>query len=298
MNRYACVLALVLILLTSGCTEGGDIFSLFGLDLTPGEPVYIKAENLKLKVEVVPYEIYEGQSTTLFFDLSNDGNMTVTDINVEMTDIGDFSAQETSRQVVELEDGEMESWNWKLDSGGIDIFDEKIYSFRYKIDYKSSSSSMYDIVAMSEDEYTRLERQGTLEKEINLSYFKTKAPVEIDLSISKTQPLFEGLDFYLYVELNDFGGGKVNQIGSGELYVYYPDFLEFVESSDFTNESTPQGNRLVLSRPLEFLNKETKKATCKFMVKSVGVRDIGQFKAETSYIYINYKTINVKVKPK
>ncbi len=298
MTRYVIILALALVLFTSGCTEGGDVFSLFGLDLTPGEPVYIKAENLKLKVEAVPYEMYEGQTTTLFFDLSNEGNMTVTDISVEMTDIGDFSAQETSISIGELEEGEMESWNWKLGSSGIDIFDEKTYSLRYKIGYKSSSYSLYDVVAMSEDEYTRLERQGTLEKEINLSYFKTKAPVEIDLSVSKTQPLFEGLDFYLYVELSDLGGGNLNQIESGELYVYYPDFLEFVESSDFTSESTQEGNRLVSKRPLEFLNKATKKATCKFRVKSVNVRDMGQFRAETSYIYTNYKTINVKLKPK
>jgi|GEM_PF-2113523 len=296
MSKHVSILAvfavLMLVVFSSGCTDENLRFSIFGLDLGPGEPVYTKYENIRIEAEVIPAEVYEDKSTTLFFDLYNEGNTTLKDINLEMTDLGGFTSSETSKHISELKEEDAENWEWILSSGHSDLHEERNEVLRYKMDYSSTSSALYDIVAMSESEYTRLERQGTLEQEISLFYFKTKSPIEIDISLSKEQPIFEDLEFYLYVTLRDMGSGTIDEVD--DLVVYYPDFLEFVESNDFNNE----GDKLSLKRPLEFFDKETKKATCKFRMKSVDIRNTGQFRAEANYIYTYYKTINIKVKPK
>lgn len=292
MSKYPHILALVLIIFISGCVEGSPRFSIFGLDIGPGEPTYTTSENLRIETEAIPSEIYEGKSTTIFFDIYNTGNSTLKDINLKMTDFGDFTASETSKHIPELKENKTETWSWKFQSTDLGILDERGQTLRYKLYYNSESSALYDIVVMSEDEYTRLERQGNLEEDIRLFYYKTKSPVEIDISISKDQPIFEGLEFYLYVKLKDGGLGTIQEIEN--LDIFYPDFVEFIESNDFTGG----GGKLSLAKPLSFLNKETKKTTCKFKASGVNVRDIGQFKVQANYIYNYYKTINVKIKPK
>lgn len=287
---------MVLIVFISGCVEGESTFSIFGLDIGPGDPLYTTSENLRIETEVIPSEIYEGKSTTLFFDIYNTGNTTLKSINAEITDLGGFTASESSKFIDELEEGEIESWSWKLDSGHTEVHSNINQVLRYKLSYNSNSYAMYDIVAMSEDEYTRLEREGKLDEEINLFYYKTKSPVEIDLSISKDQPLFEGLELYLYVTLSDMGTGTVKQINARDLVIYYPsDIITYQESSDLSN---PEEGKLLLRYDTKFYNKKTKKLTCKFKVNDVNIRDIRQFKVNANYIYDYYKTINIKVKPK
>ncbi|MCK4634496.1 MAG: hypothetical protein KAT37_01340 [Candidatus Aenigmarchaeota archaeon] len=296
MNKHAYILAMVLIVFISGCVEGESTFSIFGLDIGPGDPLYTTSENLRIETEVIPSEIYEGKSTTLFFDIYNTGNTTLKSINAEITDLGGFTASESSKFIDELEEGEIESWSWKLDSGHTEVHSNINQVLRYKLSYNSNSYAMYDIVAMSEDEYTRLEREGKLDEEINLFYYKTKSPVEIDLSISKDQPLFEGLELYLYVTLSDMGTGTVKQINARDLVIYYPsDIITYQESSDLSN---PEEGKLLLRYDTKFYNKKTKKLTCKFKVNDVNIRDIRQFKVNANYIYDYYKTINIKVKPK
>ncbi len=296
MNKHVYILALVLIVFISGCVEGGPTLSIFGLDIGPGDPTYTTSENLRIEVEAIPSEIYEGKTTTLFFDIQNTGNTTLKSINAEITDLVGFTASESSKSIDELEEGETESWSWKLDSGHMEVHSDMNQVLRYKLSYNSNSSAWYDMIAMSEDEYIRLERQGKLDEEINLFYYKTKSPVEIDLSISKDQPLLEDLEFYLYVTLSDMGMGTVKQIDAGDLVIYYPsDIITYQESSDLSN---PEEGKILLRRDTKFYTKKTKKLTCKFKVNDVNIRNIGQFKVNANYIYDYYKTINIKVKPK
>ena len=294
MKIQYVIILLILTVLISGCVGGGDVFSFMGLDIGPKEAIYTASENLQVETEAVPDEIYGGEDTTIFFDIYNRGNTTVKDINLEMTDWGDFEPQgETRKHIDEMKEGDTETWKCKFNSK--EVYNERTITLRYELSYNSNSTSMYDVAMMSEEEYTRLKRGGGLEG-INLFYYKTKTPVEIDLSISREQPLFEGSEFYLYVQLNDVGKGVVDSIAPGNLVLYYPsDIIKFEGSNDFTG-----GNgKLVLSRPLKFTKKQTKKIACKFTVKdNINIRETGQFKAETNYIYTYHKTISVKVKPK
>ncbi len=293
MKSYFLILFLSLVLLTSGCITGGDVFSQLGLDMGPDEPKYNQYEDLDVDVEAIPNVVYEGKSTILYFDLYNSGNTTLEDINVEMTDLVDFtSLGATSEYIIEMEEGDMENWEWKLDLSD-EIHSSQRETLRYRVNYKSKASSMYDVIAMTEEEYGRLERQGRT-GEINLYYYKTKTPVEIDLSISKPQPLYEGLELYFYVQLINRGSGMPEEEISGtDLVIEYPDFLINPQCNDFT----AGGGQMILNTPLKFKNGRTKKATCKFTVGSVDVREKGQFKAEANYIYNYYKTINIEVKP-
>ncbi len=287
------VLTLVSIVFVSGCTESGGKFSIFGLEFGPGESRYTQYENMIIETEIIPPEVYEGKSATVFFDIYNEGNTTLRDINLRITDLAGFTTPETSMFINEIKEGETGGWSLVFNSAHTDVRYERDQTIRYMVDYRSNSSATYDIAVMSEEEYTRLERQEAL-NETNLFYFKTKSPVEIDISISKEQPIFEGLEFYFYVTLNDLGGGSIDSVQ--DLAVYYPSSLvEFVESNDFRKEAD---GKMVLKKPLDFYNKETKKTTCKFRAKSVNISNVGQFKAETNYIYEYHKTINIKVKPK
>ena len=290
MNRYASVPILFLVLLAAGCVDVGPQLSIFGLEIGPGEPVYTTHENLILETQTIPEDVYEGRSTTIFFDVHNRGNVTI-NIELEMTDIGEFSTPQISKSIDELEEGEMETWNWKLDSNH-DVHDELKQELRYELSYESESSALYDLIAMSEDEYVRLEREGRL-GETELFYYKTNSPVDIDLSLSKEQPFFGGLEFYLYLSFTDLGGGAVDSLSGDDVTVHYPSFLEFVESSDFQSSD----GVLTLSRPLEFYNKKTKKTSAKFRVSGIKVSEIEQFRVEANYIYTYHKTINIKIKP-
>jgi len=296
MKLYPHLVLLVLIVLISGCVGNNSILSAIGLDISPTESFYIGSENLNLDVEAIPDEVYEGKTTTLYFDLENTGDIDIRDINLEMTDINQFTGSEDTKKIDILRKGDTYSWNWDFSLPDDIVEDERDVSLRYVFDYKSNTSSIYEIVAMTQAEYSRLERDGDIESMYNLSYFKTKSPVEIDISISKEQPIFEDLEFYLYIELRDTDDGYIENIKTGGLTVEYPDFLEFVKSSDFVDE--PANNRISLSRALSFIDKETKKAACKFRVKDVNIVSSGQFKAEASYLYGYYKTLNIKLKPK
>lgn len=288
-------LLVALLVFTSGCTEGEAVLSAFGMDISP-EPSYSVNENLILETEVIPSEVYEGEKATIYFDLHNRGNITVNDINLELTDLGELVAEDgTRKSFEELEEGESETWNWDF-TVAEDIYTQRNQALRYYLDYKSNSYVLYDLVAMSHAEYSRLERSDRLTEEFNLHYFKTKSPVEIDLSISREQPVFEDSELYLYIDIMDVGTGSAKSISSGNLVVHYPDFLTFKGGSDFTN-STDE-NKLTLSRGLDFYDKETKRLSCKFSVKDIDVREIGQIMVETSYIYEYHKTINIKMKPK
>jgi hypothetical protein len=295
MNKYMPItIAIVLVIFISGCVEEDINISIFGLDIGPTEPVYTRFENIKIEAEAIPSEVYEGRNTTLFFDVYNTGNTTLENIDLQVTDSGYFESTETSKHIDKLEEGETEGWSWKLNTRETEIHSEIDQTVRYTLSYESTSNSLYDVVVMSEDEYVRLERGGTLD-EIELFYYKTKSPVETDISISKEQPLFEGLEFYLYVTLKDMGGGTINNINPGELFIYYPNFLEFVESNDFKLE---EEGKLGLKRSLNFYNKESKKTACKFKVVKTDIRNTGQFRAEANYIYEYHETINIKIKPK
>lgn len=303
MNRHSQILitfklflllALSMVLLTSGCTTGGGNLSIFGLELGPGEPVYTQYENLLVETEAVPAEVFQGKTTTLFFDVYNEGNTTLRNINIRITDLSGFTAPETSSSITELEDGETAGWQCPLTSAHANLHGEINNEVRYKVEYDSGSSAIYDVAVISDEEYTRLERSGTLESDIRLFYFKTKSPVEIDMSFSRGQPFFSDTDFYLYVDLTNLGGGSISSIS--DLAIYYPpDLFDFLESNDFRSDGT---GKLVLRTPLDFYRGQTKRATCKFRVKEVDIRNIGQFRAEANYIYEYYKTINIKVKPK
>ena len=279
-----------MLVFSSGCVNFDGKLSLLGL--TPGEPKYTLVENLVTKVDVFPTEVYGGKNVTIYFDVSNNGNTTVSNIDLFFTDLCDFKGGKLEKKIDSLEPGEFRDWQWSIEANNVRV--GRDCTLRYDMSYDTSSLAIYDISALSDDEYQRLLRKGTIEKEISLNYYKTKSPVDMDISLSKDQPILEGQEFYLYLKLRDVGGGYIDKIKSGDATIEYPNFLKFEGSDDFSGEN----GKLTLKNDLDFLNKETKVSTCKFKVNTGSViRNIGQFKINIKYKYMYHKTITVKIKP-
>ena len=238
--------------------------------------------------EVYPREVYEGKNTVLYFSLSNDGNITISDFNLEFTDLCEFEDKELKKTIDEIEPGEYEEWSWEITAKESDVIRD--CSLRYDVSYESSSRATYDIAAISENEQQRLLKEGKME-EIDLNYFRTKSPVEIDISLSKEQPILEGSSFYLYIDLTNVGSGYLEKINKGEASIEYPRFLELESCDDYDSN----GN---LKRDLDFISGRTKRSTCKFKVREgTVIRDIGRFEVQINYKYMYHKTINVRIKP-
>jgi len=295
MKRYSWVLVfLFLLVFSSGCI-GGNGLNLSFFSLVPSGPFYTTVEDLSVKTEAVPHDVYSGKTTTLYFDVSNEGNITLSDLNVQITDPSLFTSEESlEKKIPELEPEETKSWEWELKADDVAL--PKDCTIRYKTEYSSQALALYDVSAITEEEFTRLQRSRRLENETNLFYYKTKSPVDIDISLSKEQPILEDMEFYLYINLRDVGTGYVEKISRGNMTLKYPNFLELESCDDLEKNN----GVLTLRNDLNFINKQAKTITCKFKTKKdIGeIKTIGQFEVDIKYKYMYYDTINVRINPK
>lgn len=280
------VFGLMSLVFASGCVNYGGKIGLFGI--VPSGPNYTVSEDIKVSANAYPSDVIEGKESALYFDVSNDGNITISDFDLLFTDLCDFKGGNLEKKFDEIKPGDLEQWNWKIKAKNVDM--PETCALRYDVSYKTSSSAYYDIAAVSEAEQERLLREGKME-EISLNYYKTKTPVEIDISMSEEQPIVENSSFYLYIDLRNVGSGYVERIKAGDAVLEYPNFLELKGCDDYDNQGR-------LKRDLEFYRGQTKKSTCKFRVKEgTVIRDVGTFKLKVNYKYMYHKIINVGIKP-
>ena len=279
-------LSIVFVIFSSGCIDFGGKLSLFGI--TPGAPNYTATENIIVSSDVYPTEVYENKNTSLYFSVSNNGDTTVNNFDLMFTDLCEFNGGSLEKKIDELKPGDYEEWDWDLNAKETNT--EKLCTLRYDMSYEGSSTALYDIAAISENEQQKLLRENKIE-EIKLNYFKTKSPIDIDISLSKEQPILEDSSFYLYVDLTNVGGGYIEKIEKGHASIKYPDFLELENCDDYDSN----GN---LNTDLKFVKGKAKRSTCKFKVKKgTVISEIGRFEIKVNYKYMYHKTINVKIKP-
>lgn len=287
-TKSLVVFGLILVLLGSGCVveDFGGRLGLLGL--TPTGPNYTAQETIKISGEAYPQEVEEGKEMALYFDVSNDGNITVSDFDLKFTDLCEFEEKDLEKSFEEVKPGDFEQWTWKIDAKEVE--NKRSCKLRYDVSYNTKSSAYYDVVALSESENQRLLRRGEM-GQISLEYLRTKSPVQIDVSLSEEQPIVEGSSFYLYIKLRNVGGGYVEKIEKGKAEIKYPEFLELVGCDDFNNKG-------ILDKDLEFLRGSTKTSTCEFEAKEgTVVRETGSLDIKISYKYMYHKTINVGIKP-
>lgn len=284
--RYVSLLLLLVILL-SGCVSFPGIFS--GFKITGAK--YTKTEDLRIESEAIPKTLFSGKRLNVLFKLSNKGNTTLKNVRLKITDPCLFTPRHREKFFSELKSGEIEEWEWEFSSKPTRV--ERNCKIRYQVVYSSESNALYDITTLSEEERKRLLKKGELKEKIPLNFFKTKSPVDIQVELSKTQPILEDSSFYFHLKLVNKGeGGTVDQ-GISNLEIEYPEFLFFRGSNDFSSF----GNKARLRKSLTFFGGETKKTTIKFETRDVQVRRTGQFKIKARFKYKVNKVIKVKVIP-
>lgn len=274
-----------LVLFVIGCVSIDSLKA-----LVVGEPIYSKVELLNVNVEAFPASVEGGKSTSIVLTASNDGNTTLENVKVEVTDPCTLKFDTSSFSKANIEPARSESWEWKASTTPVDI--RRDCKIRYTLSYDSTAFIFYDISAISEDEYSRLLKSRTLEKEIQLKQVKTKTPIDIQISINKEQPLISGTEFLFYVQLIDTGIGEPEL---KELKIKYPDYLTLVECDDLQGS----GSVLTLKGKLDFLERKTKRMTCKFSVnKDVVIKEIRPFEGSATYKYSRTNEVNIQVVPK
>ncbi|MCD6367532.1 MAG: hypothetical protein J7L45_00425, partial [Candidatus Aenigmarchaeota archaeon] len=274
-SLFSVSLLLVILVFTSGCVNFNGKLGILGI--TPSGPNYTESENLLINAEVFPSEVIGGKEASLYFDVSNKGTTTINDFDLVFTDLCEFTGNGLEKKISVLKPGDMEQWNWKIKSRHVNF--PMTCTLRYDVSYRTNSSARYDIAAVSEEEQERLLRKGEMNN-IQLHYYKSKTPVEINMWMSEEQPVVENSTFYLYIKLNNVGSGYVDKIPAGQGKLTYPKFLEMVSCDDYDKD----GN---LKRDLKFYKGETKTSTCKFRVKEgTVISDIGSFSVKINYKYM------------
>ncbi|MBI5355510.1 MAG: hypothetical protein HZB68_03585 [Candidatus Aenigmarchaeota archaeon] len=258
--------------------------------LVVGEPIYNKVELLNINVEAFPSVVEGGKRTSIVLTASNNGNTTLENVKVEVTDPCTLKFDTSSFSKDKIEPARFESWEWKASTSPVDI--RRDCKVRYTLSYDSTAFIFYDISAISEDEYSRLLKSKTLEKEIQLKQVKTKTPIDIQISVNKEQPLISGTEFLFYVQLIDTGVGEPEL---KELKIKYPDYLTLVECDDLQGSN----GALTLKGKLDFLERKTKRMTCKFSVnKDIVIKEIRPFEGSATYKYSQTNEVNIQVVPK
>ncbi|MFB6076073.1 MAG: hypothetical protein ABEK17_02920, partial [Candidatus Aenigmatarchaeota archaeon] len=279
---------IVIVVLIAGCTNFSGILAQLGV----GAPKYTKTESISIHSEAIPSEVYSGESTRLYFNLENSGNTTLDNVNLEILDPCVFSPGGQNEFIGRLEPTEFEDWNWRVTANEVKM--EKNCQILCRTTYESKAAALYDIAVISEEEYLRLKKEGTMEQDISINYYKTKSPLDIKMQISRKQPLMSGNEFYLDLQIVNDGIGETPRLTlpAGSLTIDYPNFLTFMGCNDFNS----YGGGLSLSKNLKFFDGETKKMSCKFRVnRNVGIKEISQFEVNLRYKYKINKVINVKV---
>jgi len=181
----------------------------------------------------------------------------------------------------DLKQGQIKSWEQEFKSEKVSLPID--CNIRYTTSYEANMSGMYDITAISQDEYARLVREGK-EQQFSPQLYKTKSPIDIEISFSKKQPIIENKEFYFYIKFRNVGEGTVENF---DVSIDYPDFLTKIDCSDLSGKP--------LTGSLEFRKKETKKVVCKFNATDIDIIEKGQFIINARYGYKLDKTIYLKV---
>ncbi|MBI4017635.1 MAG: hypothetical protein HY366_01670 [Candidatus Aenigmarchaeota archaeon] len=292
MNTPALMLAALVIV--SGCVSFGGALSAFSL--TPTKKVSL-VEELRITGSAAPNELLEHKKTTLSFELTNAGNTTLQNAALNLTDtcvLDPLNAEDVYTELGSIRQGEIKGLDIDLQAQGTNLTQD--CTVRYAASYESAATLISDVVVVSEDELTRLNKQGA-SPDLRIFETATAGPVEISFRVSKPQPIPVDTTFLVYIQLADKGAGNAEPIEVGALTMSYPSTVELDAAGCDDLSATPDG-LLANGRDVKFFNHESKTITCKFRTVSGGVvNEVGQFRADVAYKYILRNSIAVKVKP-
>jgi len=252
--------------------------SSLALEVTTDPDIY-------LKVETLPKEVKEGRNISIFFEIRNEGESDLENINLYAYDQCIFSG-ENKTTVNKLKQNRTTTWSWKWRAGNIELSTD--CNIKFRTDYESNFSLFQDIAVLTESEYYIKEQEETLES-IPISSSSSSSPLSISVSFLEKQPFLDGDEITMTIGYSYIGDGIMNV---SDITISIPSNLEFVSCNDYSKID----NSLKLTRKLNFINKRASSSNCKFTTKASQPMDIKSLSLTTSYKYVLDNSISVRVK--
>ncbi|MFP4116674.1 MAG: hypothetical protein ACLFQ8_00020 [Candidatus Aenigmatarchaeota archaeon] len=298
MKKIALLMLFASTLAISGCVSTSKLsFSEVGL-LGLGEPEYILREEISVNVNPSPSTVRPGRRMEAFFDVANTGNTTLENVSLESVDSCVFSEGKLDEiPANNIESGEKRTVNWNF-SAPNDINMGRTCDMRYRVSYDSMARAVFNVRALSEDEYILREKAGDLDKLSDVRYEKTKTPVEIMANVSEEQPMMAGDDFLVHFHLENKGDGFVRgrAIDEGDIIMSYPQDILSLESCQ-GRSSTKNGNKIYFHET-DIRDGGTAKTSCKFSLEdSIDTSVTGTFHIDVGYTYVKDGSYTVSLEP-
>jgi len=259
-----------------------------------GESDTIAIEMVSVGVDPVTRRIESGRDIRVFFDIENEGNTTVEDVDFSITDHPNFVVANTEKSLGNLDPDAIESWDWVFEA------DEGVRSprnsdIRHRLSYDSTAYTEHSFVAVSEEEYMERLEEG-MGDIVDHRYNKKETPVDIVISFSETQPVVEEDEFLFEFKFEDAGDGfpQGMKLDKGAVEIEYPDFISPVGDC---HGRMSMGQTVELVEDLYFHGDSTSWTSCRFEVDSIDRLDEGVFTITADYTYVKDDYFTLVVEP-
>lgn len=273
MKTANVILALFAIAVLSGCVgqNGGAIMSIMDIRMSGGG-----SEDMTVTAKVPEF----ARSNSDFnWQLVVQPSIDIKDFRTEIYDTGLFKAaegQDIKADTIHANTTKIFPLSYKMgDAGLAEKTDIKMRSF-----YRSNVTISTTVAVLSEVEYFQRKAQGRL-SEIPVYTWMSTNPLQLTISWSDTMPLLDAQAVQMYVDYQNTGSGYVEKLMPGEVTFVVPTNIEFVSCDDYN----VTGNKLVLKRDLDFLQKRAKRSTCTFKAKASGTIDSQSLSGMALYSY-------------
>jgi len=256
--KYKAAGLLVVILLISGCVgqEGGAFVSMLNIQLIGGGP-----EDTVITAKVPEFA---RKDRDFNWQLVVEPSVDIRDVKIEVYDTGLFEPWEGSKGPFFkdlIKANNTETFSLKYHMGDPGLAEET--KIKLRMFYSSNSSISTTVAVLSEVEYFERKSAGTL-GEIPITTWASTNPLKISVSWSDQQPLLDSQEVQMYIDYQNTGKGFIEKLGPGDVYFVIPGNLEFRACDDYGLE----GNRIVLKREIDFVQKRAKRSTCTFKAKA------------------------------
>ena len=252
--------------------------SSFALEVTSDPDIY-------LKVETLPKEVKEGKNISMIFEVRNEANSDLENINVYAYDQCVFSG-DNKKSISMLKPDRTERWTWKWKAGNIELPTD--CNIKFRTDYENDFSLSQDVAVLTESEYYIKEQEGILE-DIPISSSSSSSPLSISVGFLENQPFVDGDEVTMSIGYSYIGEGIMN---ISDITISIPSNLEFVSCSDYNKVDTS----LKLTRKLNFINNKASSSNCKFTTKASQPMGIKSLSLTARYKYVLDNSISVRVK--
>ncbi len=278
------LLALIAIVLVSGCLNLGGTKSVFGFAEVTNNP------DIYLKIESVSQEIKSGRFAQLEFIIENKGDGPLEGVNITAYDQCIFTG-DSRKEIGELRANRSSMWNWKWEAGSTDFDRDCTIKFRTEYETDTYASRTYNV--LDETEYYAREEEGTL-GEISGTSSSSTSSLRMDISFSDPEPFMENEEIYVYINYNDDGWGIIKDIQPGSIVINVSSNLIDGECVGYAADH----DGFILKDELRFVDGKAPSTACKFKTFAEQPIEVGEIRITAKYKYQFDNSLLLKVTPR